>query len=67
MKRQVLYLNWDGFASYYYEAAAERGIIPVLEGLREQGVFFEDARCGVPPITNPMQTAIASGAYSKKT
>ncbi len=67
MKRQVLYLNWDGFASYYYEAAAERGIIPVLEGLREQGVFFEDARCGVPPITNPMQTAIASGAYSEKT
>ncbi len=65
--RIVLYLNWDGFASYYYDEARERGVVPVLESLRSQGVFFENAYCGIPAITNPMQTAIASGAYACKT
>ncbi|MGN0745836.1 MAG: alkaline phosphatase family protein [Aristaeellaceae bacterium] len=66
-ERMVLYINWDGFAYDYYEKAHQRQLVPVLDGLRAQGVFFADARCGVPPITNPMQTAIASGVYAAGT
>ncbi|AEC01723.1 alkaline phosphatase family protein [Parasphaerochaeta coccoides] len=65
--RHVVYINWDGFAKYYYDIATKRGLIPVLDRLRDQGVFFENAWCGLPAITNPMQTAISSGAYAGKT
>lgn len=63
----VLYINWDGFAYYYYEEAHRLGLVPVIDRLRAEGSFFENARCGVPPITNPMQTAISSGVYSSGT
>ncbi len=67
MSRHVLYMNWDGFAKYYYDIASARGLVPVIDGLKNEGVFFTNASCGIPPITNPMQTAISSGAYSQKT
>ncbi len=65
--RIIVYINWDGFASYYYNRASARALVPTIDGLRSQGVFFENARCGIPSITNPMQTAISSGAYAGKT
>jgi arylsulfatase A-like enzyme len=65
--RIVVYINWDGFAFYYYDLASAKGLVPVIDRLRTQGVFFSNAWCGIPSITNPMQTAIASGAYAGKT
>lgn len=66
-KRKVLYLNWDGFAYYYYIAAHEQGLVPTIDKLVDKGVLFENAYSGIPSITNPMQTAMASGAYAGKT
>lgn len=66
-KRKIIYLNWDGFAYYYYRAAHEQGLVPTIDKLVEKGVLFENAYSGVPSITNPMQTAMASGAYAGKT
>lgn len=63
----VLYLNWDGFSYDYYQEAHHRGMVPVIDDLIKKGTFFSNTWCGVPAITNPMQTAIASGAYSLAT
>lgn len=63
----IIYMNWDGFAKYYFDLAISRSTIPVIASLLDRCVNFDNAWCGIPAITNPMQTAIASGAYSQKT
>lgn len=62
----VVYINWDGFARYYYDLAVQSGlanIAPVLSGLISGGVLFDNAYTGIPAITNAMQPAIVSGAW----
>lgn len=64
----VVYINWDGFANYYIDLAAEEGRIPTLSNIKNnEGVYFSNAKTGIPSITNPMQAAIASGTTSKYT
>lgn len=65
----ILYINWDGFAWYYY-AIANQGEIsgtPVINELAREGVFFDAAYSGIPSITNPMQTSLLTGAWPKAT
>ncbi len=61
----VVYINWDGFAWYYYELANKGSIskTPVINELIRQGVLFGNAYTGIPSITNPMQSAVVSGAW----
>ncbi|HBM80658.1 MAG TPA: hypothetical protein DD426_07465 [Clostridiaceae bacterium] len=61
----VVYINWDGFAKYYYDLAnkGKNTKTPVLNSLVKSGVMFENAYTGVPSITNAMQPAIVSGAW----
>ena len=61
----VVYINWDGFAQYYYELANHGDITrtPVLNEIISQGVFFKNVYSGIPSITNAMQPAIVSGAW----
>lgn len=64
----VVYINWDGFANYYIDLAEEEGRIPTLSNIKNnEGVYFSNAKTGIPSITNPMQAAIASGTTSKYT
>lgn len=63
----VVYINWDGFANYYYDAASKLGKTPVLDSLIKEGVYFKRAASGIPSITNAMQAAIVSGTYSSGT
>lgn len=63
----VVYINWDGFAKYYYDYASAHGKTPVIDVLIKRGVVFNNAYTGVPSITVPMQTAIVSGAYTNAT
>ncbi len=63
----VVYINWDGFAHYYYEAASILGKTPVIDSLIKDGVYFKNAYTGIPSITNAMQAAIVSGTYSSGT
>lgn len=65
----VVYINWDGFAWYYYELANKGGGIktPVINDLIKKGVIFKNAYTGIPSITNPMQSAIVSGAWPNVT
>ncbi len=65
----VVYINWDGFAWYYYELANSGGIVktPVINDLIQKGVIFKNAYTGIPSITNPMQSAIVSGAWPNVT
>lgn len=65
--RIVIYFNFDGFAYYYYQIAHERNLIPFIDFLIANGVFFENCYTGIPAITNPMQCAISSGCYSGRT
>lgn len=67
--KYVVYINWDGFAWYYYQLA-NQGIVtktPVINGLIKQGVLFTNIYTGIPSITNPMQSAIVSGAWPATT
>jgi len=60
----MVYINWDGFAWYYWQRAHGEGrALPVLDSLVGQGTLFTDVRSGVPSITNPMQTALLTGAW----
>lgn len=65
----VVYINWDGFAWYYYELANEGDTTrtPVLNEIINKGVLFTDAFTGIPSITNAMQPAIVSGAWPATT
>lgn len=64
----AVYINWDGFANYYIDLAEKEGKIPTLSNIKNnEGVYFSNAKTGIPSITNPMQAAIASGTTSKYT
>lgn len=65
----VVYINWDGFAWYYYELANKEGKsrTPVINSLIKNGVLFSNCYTGIPSITNPMQCAIVSGAWPETT
>lgn len=65
----MVYINWDGFAKYYYDLANTGGVdgTPVLNSLVKEGVLFDDAYTGIPSITNPMQASIVSGAWPATT
>jgi len=67
--KYVVYINWDGFARYYYDLANQgtTARTPVINELISQGVFFENAYTGIPAITNAMQPAIVSGAWPATT
>lgn len=65
----VVYINWDGFAWYYYELA-NSGVetkTPVINELADKGVLFKNAYTGIPSITNPMQIAILTGSWPQTT
>ena len=64
----VVYINFDGFARYYFDALMEdSSYTPVLSQIMSEGVFFENLRTTLPSITNPLQNAILSGTTSKDT
>lgn len=65
----VVYINWDGFAQYYYELANQENTTrtPVIKEIISNGVLFQDAYTGIPAITNSMQAAIVSGAWPATT
>lgn len=64
----VVYINWDGFASYYVDLAEQQGVIPTLTRLKnEEGVYFANAFTSIPSITDPMQVAIAAGTTPRFT
>lgn len=65
--KYVVYINWDGFAKYYFDEASSEGKTPILDSLIKKGVYFENASTGIPSITNAMQAAIVSGTYSQGT
>lgn len=63
----VIYINWDGFARYYYDdfiASAVNETMPTLQKLLSEGVFFENLHTTLPSITNPCQNMILSGSTS---
>lgn len=66
----IVYINWDGFARYYYDELLRRTIdenAPILSQIMSEGVFFENFRNTMPSITNPVQNQILSGATSAVT
>lgn len=65
----VVYINWDGFAKYYYDLANQGGTTktPVLNELIKNGVIFNNMYTGIPSITGAMQPSIVSGAWPKTT
>lgn len=63
----IVYINFDGFAWYYFEEAKKRNLIPNLLSFMEDGITFNDLRNTLPSITNSCQNQILSGATSKVT
>ena len=60
---RVVYINFDGFADYYFDEAEKQGLVPVLSKIKnEDGIYFDNAYTNIPSITNPMQNAIIAGA-----
>lgn len=63
----VIYMNWDGFAYYYYDEFVKNEInnsMPTLQKLLSEGVSFANLRTALPSITNPCQNMILSGSTS---
>lgn len=63
----VIYINWDGFARYYYDELLQQSVhenAPILTQILEEGVFFENLRNTMPSVTSPVQNQIISGATS---
>ncbi len=65
----LVYINFDGFARYYFDEALKRdpNNLPNLRKFIAEGVFFENFRTTTPSITNPVQNMIISGATSSVT
>ncbi|MDD3999812.1 MAG: alkaline phosphatase family protein [Bacilli bacterium] len=66
----VIYINWDGFARYYYDEFIKNSVdeeMPTLKKLLSEGVFFENLRTTLPSITNPCQNMILTGSTSEVT
>lgn len=64
---RVIYINWDGFAYYYYDELVKREVnksMPTLKMLLGEGVTFKELRTTLPSITNPCQNMILSGSTS---
>jgi predicted AlkP superfamily pyrophosphatase or phosphodiesterase len=65
--KKIIYINLDGFSYSYYQAAKELGKTKIFDSFSEKGFIFSNLRSGITSITNPMQGAILSGAWSNKT
>lgn len=66
----VVYINWDGFARYYYDDFIKNEVdnsMPTLKMLLSEGVFFDNLHTVLPSITNPCQNMILSGSTSEIT
>lgn len=66
----VVYINFDGFARYYFDAyLADESLSKdsTLKRLMSEGTFFENLRNALPSITNPCQNQVLSGATSAVT
>ena len=66
----VVYMNFDGFARYYFDAyLADENLSKdsTLKKLMSEGTFFENLRNALPSITNPCQNQVLSGATSAVT
>jgi len=65
----VVYINFDGFARYYYDEAIKRdpNSLPTITQIMSEGVFFDDLRTTTPSITNPTQNMIISSATTALT
>lgn len=65
--KKIIYINLDGFSYSYYELARQAGKTQIFEDFSKDGFLFQNLRSGIISITNPMQGAILSGAWSNKT
>lgn len=63
----IIYINLDGFASYYLNAFLNQHPNSHLSTLMDEGVFFANLHNAMPSITNPCQNMILSGATSAVT
>lgn len=66
----VVYMNFDGFAQYYFEnylADEELSKNSTLKKLMTEGTYFSNFENALPSITNPCQNQILSGATSSVT
>ncbi len=64
-ERYLLYMNFDGFADYYYTGSENR--FPSLTSFIKESVRFTSCYSSIPSITVPMQCAIVTGTTSAKT
>ena len=65
MNNKVLYINIDGFSYSYYEQQLRMSPQGPFAQLREKGMLFSNLQSGLISITNPMQSAILCGAFSR--
>jgi len=66
----IVYMNWDGFAYYYFDELVRREVnnsMPTLQKILSEGVSFANLRTTLPSITNPCQNMILSGSTSAVT
>ena len=65
--KKIIYINLDGFSYSYYQYLYHHKLDEGFEKLKKDGIFFQNLHSGLISITNPMQSAILSGAWSNKT
>ena len=65
--KKIIYINLDGFSYSYYQYLHRHKLDEGFEKLKKDGIFFQNLHSGLISITNPMQSAILSGAWSNKT
>ncbi len=65
--KTIIYINLDGFSYSYYLEAKKQGKTAIFDEFASNGFLFSNLNCGIVSITNPMQAAILSGAWSHKT
>lgn len=65
--KKIIYINLDGFSYSYFERIKKNGGLQRLCTLAQEGMLFKNLYSGLVSITNPMQSAILSGAWSNKT
>ncbi|NSW91153.1 MAG: alkaline phosphatase family protein [Firmicutes bacterium] len=66
-EKKIVYINLDGFSYSYFEQLKKNGGAQGFCSLAQEGILFKNLRSGLVSITNPMQCAILSGAWSNKT
>lgn len=66
-EKKIVYINLDGFSYSYFNKLKENGTAQGFCGLAREGILFKNLRSGLISITNPMQSAILSGAWSNRT